>query len=91
MMKTGKYLGLHRQALCYTVIILTFILIGFGIAHAQENLAQQAYTIFQKNCLGCHGEHGAFTEDLIIDRAALIAGGTIVPGNPNALSSQTVN
>ena len=84
MMKTGKYLGLHRQALCYTVIILTFILIGFGIAHAQENLAQQAYTIFQQSCLGCHGEHGAYTEELVIDRAALIAGGTIVPRDPNA-------
>ena len=30
-----------------------------GIYHnvdAQENLAQQAYTIFEQNCLNCHGE-----------------------------------
>ena len=83
-MKTGKYLGPHIHGLCYAVIILTFILLGFGIAHAQDNLAQEAYAIFQQSCLGCHGEHGAFTEDLMIDRAALIASGTIVPGNPNA-------
>ena len=83
-MKTGKYLGPHIHGLCYTLIILTFILVGFGIAQAQENLAQEAYAIFQQNCLGCHGEHGAFTEDLVIDRAALIASGTIVPRNPNA-------
>ena len=74
-MKTSTY---------FSVIILTLILLGFGTALAQENLAQEAYTIFQQSCLGCHGEHGAFTEDLIIDRAALIAGGTVVPRNPNA-------
>ena len=74
-MKTNNYLS---------VIILTLILLGFGTAQAQENLAQEAYAIFQQSCLGCHGEQGAFTEDLIIDHAALIAGGTVVPGNPNA-------
>ncbi len=74
-MKTHKYISL---------VILTFVILGFSTAHAQDNLAQEVYTIFQQNCLGCHGEHGAFTEDLIIDRAALIASGTIVPRNPNA-------
>ena len=74
-MKTNKNISL---------VILTFIMLGFGTAQAQENLAQEAYAIFQQSCLGCHGEHGAFTEDLIIDRAALIGSGTIVPRNPNA-------
>ena len=74
-MKVSKYLFFS---------ILAFIAIGFGTAVAQQDLAQEAYAIFQQNCLGCHGEHGAFTEDLIIDRAALIASGTIVPRNPNA-------
>ena len=50
-MKTGKYLGSHMHSLCCTVIILTFILMGFGTAQAQENLAQEAYAIFQQNCL----------------------------------------
>ena len=74
-MKIVKYISL---------VALTFIGLGFSIAEAQNNLAQEAYTIFQQSCLGCHGEHGSFTEDLIIDRAALIASGTIVPRNPNA-------
>ena len=74
-MKTNKY---------FALVILTFLGLGFSIAEAQENLAQEAYAIFQQNCLGCHGEHGAFTEDLVIDRAALIASGAIVPRNPNA-------
>ena len=83
-MKTGKYLGPHMHGLCYTVIILTFILMGFGTAQAQENLAQEAYAIFQQSCLGCHGEHGSFTEDLIIESApALVATGSVVPGDPN--------
>ena len=73
-MKTEKYISL---------VILTFVILGFSTAQAQENPAQQAYTIFQQSCLGCHGEHGAFTEDLIIDRDALIASGTIVPRNPD--------
>ena len=74
-MKTSKYLS---------VTILIIIVLGFEAAYAQNNLAQRAYNIFQQNCLNCHGEHGAFTEDLIIDRAALIASGTIVPRKPNA-------
>ena len=75
-MKTNKYLSV--------IILIIIALVGFETAQAQNDLAQQAYTIFQKHCLGCHGEHGAFTEDLIIDHAALIANGTVIPGNPNA-------
>ena len=74
-MKTNK---------CISVVVLAFVVLGFSTAQAQENLAQEAYAVFQQSCLGCHGEHGAFTEDLIIDRAALVAGGTVVPRNPNA-------
>ena len=74
-MKTVKYISL---------LILIFIGLGFGTAEAQENLAQEAYAIFQQSCLICHGEHGSFTEDLIIDYTALIEDGTVIPGNPNA-------
>ena len=74
-MKTVKYISL---------LILIFITLGFGTAQAQENLAQEAYAIFQQNCLLCHGEHGSFTEDLIIEYTALIENGTVIPGNPNA-------
>ena len=74
-MKIVKYISL---------VALTFIGLGFNTAQAQNNLAQEAYTIFQQSCLGCHGEHGSFTEDLIIDYTALIENGTVIPGNPNA-------
>ena len=74
-MKVNKYLF-------YT--ILTFIALGFGTAAAQQNLAQETYTIFQQSCLGCHGEHGSFTEDLIIESApALVADGAVVRGDPD--------
>ena len=68
------------------VIFICLLMPIFGSyqsADAQENLAQQAYLIFEKSCLGCHGPHGAFTEQLIIGSAAsLIATGAVVPGKP---------
>ena len=83
-MKTGKYLGPHMHGLCYTVIILTLILLGFGTAAAQQELAQEAYVILQKHCLGCHGEHGTFRDALVIQSAeGLVATGAIAPGDPN--------
>ena len=84
-MKPGKYFGIQTHGLCYTAIILTLILLGFRSAEAQQNLARQAYTIFQQNCLNCHGPNGSFTEQLIIESAqGLIATGTVIPGNPDA-------
>ena len=49
---------------------------------AQQNIAQQASAIFQQNCLNCHGEHGAYTESLIIEHTALLETGAVVPGKP---------
>ncbi len=72
-MKSGRYCLL---------IILTCIGFGFGTADAQENLAQQAYTIFQQNCLNCHGESGAYKDELLIERTALVNTRVIIPGDP---------
>ena len=66
------------------VCLLTSILVNFHSVDAQENLAQQAFAIFQQNCLNCHGEHGAFTEEIIIEHTALIETGAVVPGSPIA-------
>ena len=64
---------------------LLMFIIGYQSVEAQQNLAQQAYAIFEQNCLNCHGEHGAYTEQLIIEHTALVApGGAIIPGNPQA-------
>ena len=70
-MKSGKYCLL---------IILTCI--GFGTTDAQENLAQEVYAIFQQNCLNCHGESGAYKDELLIDRAALVNTRVVIPGDP---------
>ena len=75
MMKTNKYL---------TLIILTLPVLGFETADAQVDLAQQAYAIFQQSCLQCHGPHGAYTENIVIESATgLIHSGAVVPGKPN--------
>ena len=73
MVKIGKY---------SVLIILTLIGLGFRIAEAQQNLAQQAYAIFQQNCLNCHGASGAFKEELLIERTALVDTKVIIPGDP---------
>ena len=65
-------------------IVLALIILVPKSTDAQENLAQQAYAIFQQNCLNCHGEHGAFTEEIIIEHTALIETGAVVPGRPIA-------
>ena len=67
------------------IAISCLLMFSVGIyqsVDAQENLAQQAYTIFEQNCLNCHGEHGAYTEAIIIDHTALIESGAVVPGKP---------
>ena len=64
------------------VSLLTLILGNFHSVDAQQNLAQQAYAIFEQSCLNCHGENGAFTEEIIIEHTALIETGAVVPGKP---------
>ena len=66
------------------LIVLALVILVPKSTDAQENLAQQAYAIFQQNCLNCHGEHGAYTENLIIQHTALIETGAVVPGKPIA-------
>ena len=63
------------------VCLLMFI-VGYQNADAQENLAQQAYAIFQQNCLNCHGASGPYKEELLIDRTALIDTKVVIPGDP---------
>ncbi len=66
------------------VSILTLILGNSHGVDAQQNLAQQAYAIFEQSCLNCHGENGQFTEAIVIDHTALLDTGAVVPGNPIA-------
>ena len=66
-----------------TISLLLTLILGYQSAEAQQNLAQEAYLIFERSCLGCHGPHGPFTEELIIDSASgLVASGAVVRGKP---------
>ncbi len=69
----------------HQVKILSVLLIFIFITsvNAQQNLAQQAYAIFEQSCLICHGENGSYTEALIVEHTALIDDGKVVPGDPD--------
>ena len=72
------FLGVHI-ALTIFLMVLVFVSLGFS----QVDLAEQAYSIFEQSCVLCHGEHGAFREQITIDSAGgLIASGAVVPGRP---------
>ena len=67
------------------VMLLTFVMLGcVGRADAQQNLAQQAHTIFQQHCVSCHGPNRAFADVLTIQHDTLMASGNVVPRNPDA-------
>ena len=70
----------------YFLVFLSACVWVYHPAVAQQNLAQQASAIFEQSCLNCHGEHGAFTEEIIIDHTALIETGAVVPRKPGASS-----
>ena len=71
------------QRLVVLVGLLTFLL-GSQNVSAQSQLAQDTYAIFEGSCLICHGPDGAYRETLLMEHDALIEGGTVIPGNPNA-------
>ena len=65
-----------------TLIFLVLASTIVGIANA-EDLAQQAYLVFEKNCLQCHGDLGSFKESLFIEYNSLIQSGSVVPDQPD--------
>ena len=72
-----------KRHIFYLTISWVFIVsFGYHTAIAQQPIAQQAYAVIEKHCLGCHGEFGTFTEDLIITYPTLISSGLVIAGNP---------
>ena len=67
----------------FKVLSVLFMLIVVGSVDAQQNLARDAYAIFEQSCLICHGENGSYRESLFIEHTALIDGGAVIPGNPD--------
>ena len=70
---------------CIALISLLIFIVGFQNAHSQQQIAQDAYAIFEQSCLICHGPDGAYKETLLIEHNALVKeSGSVVPGNPEA-------
>ena len=70
----------HRLAL----IGLLIFIVGSQTVYPQQQIAQDAYAIFERSCLICHGPDGAYKETLLMEHNALIEKGSVVPGNPGA-------
>ena len=73
-----------KQQHLITLIGLLMFIVGSQNVHPQQQIAQDAYAIFEQSCFICHGPAGSFKETLLIDHNALIQNGTVIPGNPNA-------
>ena len=88
MKKNTRHYGDNRawmqQRYCLIFISLLIFIIRFQTVHAQQQIAIDAYAIFEQSCLICHGSDGAYKETLLIEHNALIDNGTVVPGNPDA-------
>ena len=63
---------------------LMILLLNYQIAHAQQNLAQEAYTVFEQHCLDCHGEFGSYADVLTIKHKNLIENKVVIPRQPEA-------
>ncbi|RKU08289.1 hypothetical protein C6502_15715 [Candidatus Poribacteria bacterium] len=69
----------HHIAFISSLILI----ISSQKTHPQQQIAQDAYAIFEQSCLICHGPDGAYKETLLIEHNALITeNGSVVPGNP---------
>ena len=76
--------GYKQQQHLIAFICLLILIVGSQTVSAQQQIAQDAYAIFQQSCLICHGPDGAYKETLLMEHNALIEKGTVVPGNPDA-------
>ena len=79
-----RYLVACKQQHLITLIVLLIFIASSQIVSAQQQIAQDAYAIFQQSCLICHGPDGAYKETLLMEHNALIEKGSVVPGNPDA-------
>ena len=78
-----RYLVACKQQHLITLIGLLIFIVCSQNVHPQQQIAQDAYAIFEQSCLICHGPDGAHKESLLIEHSALIEKGTVVPGNPD--------
>ena len=78
-------IGIRKQQHCIALISSLVLMVGSQTVSAQQQIAQDAYAIFEQSCFNCHGPNGAFKETLLIEHSALVKpNGSVVPGNPEA-------
>ena len=77
-------IGICKQHRIALICLLMFIVVSQNV-YPQQQIAQDAYAIFEQSCLICHGPDGAYRETLLIEHNTLITeNGPVVPGNPEA-------
>ena len=76
-------IGTCKQQHFIKLICLLIFIVGSQNVYPQQQIAQDAYAIFEQSCFICHGPTGSYKETLLIEHNALIQNGTVVPGNPN--------
>ena len=72
-----------QQQHLITLICLLIFIVGSQNLYPQQQIAQDAYAIFEQSCFICHGPTGSYKETLLIEHNTLIQNGTVVPGNPH--------
>ena len=68
----------------YLLFTLLIFLLCSQTVSSQQQIATDAYGIFQQSCLICHGPDGAYRETLLMEHKTLIDTGTVMSGNPDA-------
>ena len=78
-------IGTCKQQYRLAFICMLILTLSSPAVSAQQQIAEDAYAIFEQSCLICHGPEGAFKETLLIEHNALVKeNGSVVPGNPEA-------
>ena len=79
-----KIKSILRFSMIGATLIFSVLASVFVSVVNAEDVAQQAYIVFEKNCLQCHGDSGSFKEALLIEYNSLIQSGSVIPGQPDA-------
>ena len=60
--------------------LLSLLLLAFPQARPEASSAEAAFSVLQKNCVSCHGDTGFARSYMLLDHAAMVKAGKIVPG-----------
>jgi hypothetical protein len=66
------------------VLTLALVLMSVPQVQPEASSAAAAFAVFQKNCVGCHGDTGFAKTSMLVDRAAMVRTGKVKPGSGEA-------